>query len=192
SYDAERRPFAEQVVIASLHNAKTRLMPTLDLRDTPDPLDVLALGFGFRCRSNAVIATDDDQDLAEDPTKPSGRPGFRAPHVPVVRAGAEVSTVDLFGTHWVLIAADDAWRTAAEHAAGVLGIGLTSYRIGDDLVDPTGSLAERYGIGDAGASLIRPDGIVAWRSTVADTEPTATLVTALARLLDRSDVTTSA
>ena len=188
SYDAERRPYAEQIVIASLHNAKTRLAPSLDLSDVPDPLDAFALGFGFRCRSNAVIIDDDDPAPTEDPTKPSGRPGFRAPHVPVIVNGTELSTIDLYGNCWVLIAADDSWSAAAEDAANVFGVGLLSYRIGTDLIDPSGRLADRYGIGDAGASLIRPDGVVAWRTTVADTEPTATLVTALARLLDRADV----
>jgi aklavinone 12-hydroxylase len=188
SYDAERRPYAEQVVIASLHNAKIRLAPTLDLSDVPDPLDVFAIGFGLRCRSNAVIIDDDDQAPTEDPTKPTGRPGFRAPHVPVTVNGTALSTIDLYGNCWVLVANDDSWTAAADEAANVFGVGLMSYRIGADLIDPTGQLADRYGIGDAGASLIRPDGVVAWRTKAADTEPTATLVTALARLLDRTDV----
>ncbi|HEY0807604.1 MAG TPA: FAD-dependent oxidoreductase [Pseudonocardiaceae bacterium] len=183
SYQAERKPYAEQIVNTSLHNFKARLMPSLDLSDLSDlteRVDLLALGFGFRCRSDAVIAGDDDPALAEDPTKPSGRPGFRAPHANITVNGAELSTRDLFGNCWVLIAADDEWQAAAEHAANVFGVGLTTYRV-------DGATTQTYGIGDAGASLIRPDGVVAWRTAVAGTEPTRALVGALGRLLDRPD-----
>jgi hypothetical protein len=84
SYQAERLPYAEQVVIRSLHNAKERVLPSLDLSDIPEPLDHIGLGFGFRCRSAAVLADDDDPALTEGPTNPTGRPGFRAPHVSIV------------------------------------------------------------------------------------------------------------
>jgi len=36
-------------------------------------------------------------------------------------------------------------------------------RLGIDLDDPGGDLAAAYGIGQAGAVLVRPDGHVAWR-----------------------------
>lgn len=184
SYDAERRPFAEQVVNLSLHNAKTRLMPDLDLSDVPEPLDFLQLAFGFRYRSNAVIQEDNDGTPAEDPTTPTGRPGFRAPHIPVQHNGAQISTVDLFGNCWTLIATDEEWTAAADHAANLFGIGLTSYRAGADITGD--GLTERYGIGDHGASLIRPDGIIAWRTTnPADQDE---LATALATILDRPEV----
>jgi len=186
SYEAERKPYAEQVVILSLHNAKARLAPTLDLSDIPEPLDFLQLGFGFRYRSTAVIATDDDPAIAEDPTNPTGRPGFRAPHVPITVNGAQLSTIDLFGNCWTLIATDEAWTTVAEEAAIRFGIGLTTYRVGSDLIEKEARITERYGIGDHGASLIRPDGIVAWRTDTADVHG---LVPAMAILLDRSDIT---
>lgn len=186
SYEAERKPYAEQVVILSLHNAKARLAPALDLSDVPEPLDFLRLGFGFRCRSTAVVDSDDDPAIAEDPTTPTGRPGFRAPHVPVTHNGAQLSTIDLFGNCWTLIATDEAWLTAAERAAALFGIGLTTYRVGSDIHDSTNGITERYGIGEHGASLIRPDGVVAWRIDTADVDA---LVPTLATLLDRTDVT---
>ncbi|HEX4702419.1 MAG TPA: FAD-dependent oxidoreductase [Pseudonocardiaceae bacterium] len=190
SYDAERRPFAEQVVITSLHNAKERIKPDLDLTGVPEPLDAYRLGFGFRCRSGAVLIEDDDPSLAE--AAPSARPGFRAPHVAVAVNGFETSTVHLFGDGWVLIAGTDgtAWQRAAERAATVFGMRLTSYRLGAEVTDPTGQLATTYGIGDAGASLIRPDGVVAWRSGSAGDDNT--LIGVLSRLLDRADITVGA
>jgi aklavinone 12-hydroxylase len=179
SYQAERQPYAEQVVIRSLHNAKERLMPTLDLSDVPEPLDQLDLGFAFRCRSAAVLADDDDPALTEDPRTPTGRAGFRAPHVPVVVAGTEMSTVDLFGAGWVLIAADEGWRRAA------VGTPVRCYLLGADLSDPTGRLADTYGIGTFGASLVRPDGVVAWRTDTVSVDPASTLTGVLDRVLAR-------
>jgi aklavinone 12-hydroxylase len=180
SYQAERRPYAEQVVIRSLHNAKERLMPTLDLSDIPEPLDYLGLAFGFRCRSAAVLADDDDPALTEDPTRPTGRPGFRAPHVPITVGGTGLSTVDLFGSGWVLIAADEGWRRAAVDSP------VRCYRLGADLSDPTGRLADAYGIGTFGASLIRPDGVVAWRSDTLPPDPTRALTGVLDQVLART------
>jgi 2-polyprenyl-6-methoxyphenol hydroxylase-like FAD-dependent oxidoreductase len=187
SYQAERMPYAEHVVNTSLHLAKERTMRWLDLTGAPEPLDASELTFGFRCRSGAVIAEDDDPAPAEDPTHPSGRPGFRAPHLPVTAGGDEVSTHDLFGNGWVLLTGTDgrAWREAADSVADVLGLRLTAYRLGSELVDLTEALPDTYGIGDAGASLIRPDGVVAWRSGHDSPDAHGTLLAALCRLLDR-------
>ncbi|HYS41402.1 MAG TPA: FAD-dependent oxidoreductase, partial [Pseudonocardiaceae bacterium] len=162
-----------------LHNAKERMMPTLDLSDIPEPLDYLALAFGFRCRSGAVIVDDDDPAPAEDPTMPTGRPGFRAPHVSVVVGDTGMSTVDLFGSGWVLIAADEGWQRATVDTP------VRCYRLGADLSDPTGRLADTYGIGTFGASLVRPDGVVAWRTDTLPADPTDTLTSVLDRVLAR-------
>lgn len=188
TYEAERKPFAEQVVNTSLHNAKQRMWPELDLSGAPEPIDQIRLVLGYRVRSTAVIADDDDTAPTEDPFRPSGRPGFRAPHVPLVRDGVELSTMDLFGTGWVLITGQEGgvWHAAAKHAAEILGIRIDTYGLGPDLTDPTGTLAERYGIGIAGASLVRPDGVVAWRCDDEPTDPATRLLAVLAHLLDRS------
>jgi aklavinone 12-hydroxylase len=180
SYQAERQPYAEQVVIRSLHNAKERMLPTLDLSDIPEPLDYLALGFGFRCRSGAVIVDDDDPASTEDPTIPTGRPGFRAPHISVVVGDTGMSTVDLFGPGWVLLTGDAEWQGAA------VDLPVRCYRIGADLSDPTGRLADAYGIGAFGASLVRPDGVVAWRIATLPTDPAGTLAGVLDRVLARA------
>jgi aklavinone 12-hydroxylase len=69
--------------------------------------------------------------------------------------------------------------------AGTLGVRLTAYRVGSELTDLSGELPGRYGIGDAGASLVRPDGVVAWRSGHAEPDADGHLLTVLCRLLDR-------
>jgi putative polyketide hydroxylase len=174
SYDAERRPYATEVV----HNTLT-------------PVSM----FGFRCRSNAVIPQDDDTALTEDPDQPSGRPGFRAPHVPLVANGADViSTVDLFGDGWTLLTTEEGglWRQAAERVAHQLGLRLTAYGPGPELTDPTGGFAEVYGIDGTGASLVRPDGVVAWRCEYEVSDPAGTLFAVLRRLLGHQEAVQAA
>jgi putative polyketide hydroxylase len=96
----------------------------------------------------------------ENPLAPSGRPGFRAPHVTLAD---DVSTIDLVGRGWVLLAGHESGGAEeAERAAASLGIKLTTHRI------DSRAWERAYGVSSSGASLIRPDGFVAWR---AETEP---------------------
>ena len=185
TYEAERRPIAEIVVNTSLHNAKQRVMPHLDLTGVGEPVDALEIALGFRYRSTAVLAEDDDPRAAENPNEPSGRPGFRAPHVPIVVDGAGRSTVDLLGRGWVLLAAGPAWRQAAADVAKETGLPLACQIAGEDFEDPGALFAARYGLAAGGASLVRPDGIVAWRDRGGVEDPAATLRDVLAKVLHR-------
>ena len=70
----------------------------------------------------------------------------------------------------------------------LLGVPLSAYRVGPggDVEDADGAFAAAYGIGPGGATLVRPDGFIAWRSRDdGDPAGTATLTAALARLLRR-------
>jgi aklavinone 12-hydroxylase len=134
--------------------------------------------FGVRYRSAAIVSDSSDDD-AEDPLYPSGRPGFRAPYVAVT--GVVTSTTRLFGLDWVLIAGPDgaAWLDAADQVA-VRGV-----QVGVQIIDENGAVTAKYGIGTAGASLIRPDGVVAWRTDAASPDPAGTLNEVLTQLLAR-------
>ncbi|MEU5884575.1 aklavinone 12-hydroxylase RdmE [Spirillospora sp. NPDC047279] len=188
SYEAERRPIADLVVAESLGIYASRMAPHL-ADQVPEQIGAAKVLLGFRYRSDAVDASDTDADPApvEDPLEASGRPGFRAPHVWLDRSGSRVSTVDLFGSGWVLIAARDGsgWPEAARKVASELNVPLEAHAVGDGLADPEGTLPERYGIGPSGASLVRPDGIVAWRTGAETDDPTTTLRSALTALLSR-------
>ncbi|MFJ6671954.1 aklavinone 12-hydroxylase RdmE [Actinosynnema sp. NPDC091369] len=165
SYEAERRPYAQLVVDGSFANYVQRFAPHLAGPDVPAEVDPLHLTLGYRCRSDAVLITDPDPAPTEDPAQPSGRPGFRAPHVPVHLDGREVSTLDLFTT-WTLVTLNPSWRTAT-----VPGLHVPA------ITDPTGTLATRYAIGSTGATLVRPDGVIAWQTPSSPPSPPTPLLT---------------
>jgi aklavinone 12-hydroxylase len=187
SYDPERRNVAELVVAESLANYVDRMAPQLRSDAMPKPVGYLEVVFGIRQQSWAVLIDDEDPALVEDPLRPSGRPGFRAPHVPLLENGVEVSTVDYFGRDWVLLTGPEGgvWHEAAKHVADRLGIVVRTVGLGPTLTDPTDRLVEVYGIGHGGASLVRPDGVVAWRADFEVADAAGTLHTVLSRLLAR-------
>ena len=63
----------------------------------------------------------------------------------------------------------DAWESAARDVV--------------DVVRVQNYVTEAFGISPAGASLVRPDGFVAWRSETDQDDPRAALREALARSL---------
>jgi putative polyketide hydroxylase len=121
---------------------------------------------------------------------PTARPGSRAPHMWLQKGDEQVSTLDLYDTHFVLLAgpAGDAWGAVGQRIADFLGVPLRSYVVGlnGSLVDRTDAWQELYGVGPYGAVLVRPDGHVAWRTHDADSNPETRLATAFSRTLSLS------
>jgi putative polyketide hydroxylase len=148
-------------------------------RDVPI-IDDAAMELGQLYRSTAVLGAGGELPTALRPEQWAGQPGTRAPHSWVSIAGERHSMLDLFQDGWVLLADDARWRTAAAHASE-LGLTLQCACIGVD-VQPSDSDALRaaFGIGAGGASLIRPDGYIAWRVTALPTDPARALTDALA------------
>ena len=89
-----------------------------------------------------------------------------------------MSTLDLFDGRLTLLTGlrGRGWR----EAAAALPLQVLSF--GSDLHDDDGQVAERYGFGDRGAALVRPDGYVAWRADGA-TDPARVLRAAVDRTL---------
>jgi 2-polyprenyl-6-methoxyphenol hydroxylase-like FAD-dependent oxidoreductase len=190
TYDAERRPVSSMVVEQAYTRYVLRVDPSLPRDDMAAPLDDASIELGPVYRSAAVLAPpDDDGAVVVDPRGPGGRPGTRAPHLVVESDGAPVSVLDLFGSGFVLLAGPGgrAWCDAAAQVAGDLDVPLTAHRVAVDgpLVDRDERFPGAYGIGNDGAVLVRPDGVVAWRSTTAATDARATLDGVLRRLLFR-------
>ena len=155
-------------------------------------LNEQGLIFGASYESSAVVPDGTPPAAVSDPVTqyvPSARPGGRAPHDWLERRGERVSTIDLFGTGFVLLAAaeGDAWIGAAAGLAATVGCGLVAYKIGGrgHLADPEGAWASSYGLEPGGAVLVRPDGYVGWRSRDATADPARVLKDALERILGR-------
>lgn len=66
--------------------------------------------------------------------------------------------------------------------AARLNLSLTVYRIGTDVEDPEGRFTKTYGITERGATLIRPDGFVAWRAEADEGDLAAAVDKILARV----------
>jgi 2-polyprenyl-6-methoxyphenol hydroxylase-like FAD-dependent oxidoreductase len=178
TYETERMPVARFTVEQAFSRYVARTAPWLQTSQKTEPLAQdfdIELGYLY----------GSDLGTHADPRETFGMPGSRAPHVWLTRRGQRVSTIDLTG-HYLLLAGPegDAWIAAAQAAGGERGgLTLDAYCIGKDLADHDGRFAESYGIFNDGASLVRPDGFVAWRSSVMPADPVAALRKALGQSL---------
>jgi putative polyketide hydroxylase len=167
SHDPERRPYADAIAGQQYAAYVDRHAPQCRDGTEDAPIEpVSTVFFGYRNLSGAVaLEPDDDGAQWENPERPTGRPGSRAPHVRLRRDGFELSTTDLFGLGFTLLvgAAGQDWLRAGDKVAEELGIRCTGYVIAED-VDIDGAFGARYGIGPTGATLVRPDGVIAWRA----------------------------
>ncbi len=192
SYSPERRPTSHLIVEQAYTRYVLRVDDSLPKDNLAAPLDDPSIELGSIYRSSAVLdapeLTAEDEPL-DNPRTPTGALGVRAPHLPLERGGEQISTYDVVGTGFVLLAGSDgqAWCAAASDAAKSLGLSLAAYRVGTDgdLVDPGGAFQAAFGIGAGGAVLVRPDAVLAWHSVDAVDDPTAALTDALTRLLSR-------
>jgi hypothetical protein len=193
SYDAERRSIGELTVEQAYSRYVTRVAPYLGTDGMQPLVDDFSMEIGSRCNSSAVILEPGDEDrVHEHPRESKGRPGSRAPHVFLESDGKTVSTLDLFGQQYVLLAAADgqAWRQAALTAAEKTGLPFDARVVGgDELRDPNGRFPDAYGISETGAVIVRPDGVVGWRAPDATGASEATAHQVLAALLCRNDQT---
>ena len=140
-------------------------------------LNEQGLIFGACYRSTAVVPDGTPPVAVDDPVTeyvPSARPGSRAPHVRLKRGDEQISTIDLFGPHFVLLAGrdGDAWRRAAQ-GLGTSWPPLIAFTVGKDgdLSDPDGDWHDAYGVDPDGMVLVRPDGHIAWRSRSGASNP---------------------
>ena len=110
----------------------------------------------------------------------------------LLRGGARISTLDLFGKNFCVLAAADGagYCDAARDAAADLGLALDCLSRGwraKMSAIPDGRFADAYGLSDSGAVIVRPDGFVAWRAKDARHASTATVSAVLRSLLCRND-----
>jgi putative polyketide hydroxylase len=188
TYQDERRPVGVLTMQQALARWGARVGAGTEGEQAP-LLDYTAIAFGYRYRSPAVIGGVADGAPALLPSQLRGQPGTRAPHVWLTRGGERLSTLDLFGRQFVLLAGSDGqeWVDAARRLSGERGVDLAAYRIGPggDLTDIEGEFVTAYELAPAGTVFVRPDGFVAWR-TPAEADPAAALEDALLHALGRA------
>jgi putative polyketide hydroxylase len=182
TYDAERRPVAwlrhQQIFARPDYKAEAAGAAA----DEPI-LDDDAMEFGQLYRSDAVLGAGALLPPARRPHEWAGQPGTRAPHLWISRGGERLSTLDLFRSGWVLMAEDERWDAAARDASARSGITLESVLIGRDVMPPSrDAFRNAYGLDATGASLVRPDGYIAWRSAGLPGDPAGALANALRRV----------
>jgi 2-polyprenyl-6-methoxyphenol hydroxylase-like FAD-dependent oxidoreductase len=170
TYDDERRPVGEFTCEQAYTRYVVRLDPELDGKENLQPyVPEHVVELGYRYDSPAVVVEAGDAARFEDPKEPSASPGTRAPHL-WLEPGRSI--LDLLGGGFIVLSAAEGWREPAE----TLGI--------DSHVIEAEGFGDLYGVGADGASLVRPDGFVAWRTR--DAGDAEALRSVLARILDRS------
>jgi len=187
TYETERKPVAHLTVDFQTANYLVRMRPDRDdLKSNAPAIDYMAVALGYRYRSPAILLdVPDDGSPVINPFASAGLPGTRAPHLVISRAGQQLSTIDLFGAHFLLLASPDgeAWKTAAAIVAAQRGLPLDIYRLGTDILDVENEWSARYGVDRDGAVLIRPDGFIAWRSRTRVDDPSGIFESVLNQVL---------
>jgi hypothetical protein len=179
SYDAERRPVAwlrhQQIFARTDYKAHAA-----GAAEGAQILDDDAMEFGQLYRSSAVFDVSAELPAALRPDEWAGQPGTRAPHVWLRRGEEQLSTLDLLQRHWVLLTEEPSWRAATARASELSGVDITCVCVGSDVhaLDREDFQAA-FGLGAGGATLIRPDGYVAWRAIHGPDQSGRTLAGAL-------------
>lgn len=161
TYDDERRP------IGWLRHQQTFSRPDyaawVGTGFVPEPLfGDAALEFGQLVRSSAVIGAGPSLPAAATPDQWKGQPGTRAPHCWIEAGGTTRSTLDLFGHGFVLMSERADWMPVAR------AFGLEAVHVASDVIFPRDqAFGDVFGVSPDGATLIRPDGVIAWRTALA-------------------------
>jgi len=176
TYHDERQPFGKAITEQALANAVSmgRTEKTLQGKGARrEFLNEQGMIFGATYRSAAVLPDGSPPPVVANPVTdyaPSAWPGARAPHAWVKKDGERLSTIDLVGNGFVLLAGakGGAWVDAARPFE------VKPIALGDE--EPW---RELYGIDEAGAVLVRPDGHVGWRSAGLAADPDRDLAGAI-------------
>ncbi|HZR39591.1 MAG TPA: FAD-dependent oxidoreductase [Ktedonobacteraceae bacterium] len=190
TYDTERRPVGREAAEEAGSMSDEHGLLSLQLQQSTFVNSFARmLGYGYQYASQAIIA-EGHAGLAPDGQDFTGYPGTRAPHIWIEHKGKRISTLDLFGTSFALFTGSDGavWCDAARAVSTRSGTGIIAYQIGanGDLLVQDSRWQEVYGITARGASLVRPDGFVAWRSREMAGDPQQALEQVLYRLSCRS------
>jgi 2-polyprenyl-6-methoxyphenol hydroxylase-like FAD-dependent oxidoreductase len=212
TYEQERRAIAEFVLQQAMAQLATRTGTATAAQQRQVAGD-LAVSFGYRYRAGAFLpeqtSTQQDLPVARDPAELCGEPGTRAPHLWLSHNSRQVPVLDLLGPRFTLLTGHQGqtWVEASRRVAKRLGIEIRVHpiaRAGDFATNFASTTnrqqcitsadrhwTQRYGITADGATLIRPDDFVAWRSPTLPDDPAGTLSAVLDLILHLPTVTKS-
>jgi hypothetical protein len=176
SYARERQPVARFTVEQAFSRYVARTAPWLAATQQTDPI-----AHDFDIEIGYLYGRD---ALHADPRTTHGLPGSRLPHYWLERDGRRLSTIDLTG-QWLLLAGRRAATGSRPHAQPpICSVVCRSRRTARA---PISATPKEYlpepGIPDTGATLVRPDGFVAWRADSAGPSPTTAVHEALSHVL---------
>ena len=183
TYDAERRPIARVAAEESYRQFSGERPPR--------PFGNWGMILGGQVESGAIVADGTDPPRVADAAMEYvavARPGHRLPHAWLGDGSARRSTLDLLGPGFTLLTRDPAWVEAAHALAALAGPPLDAHLLaGDRTPGDRAAFDAQFGIGEGGAVLTRPDGIVGWRARATDQRrpPREALAEGLGRLLGR-------
>jgi putative polyketide hydroxylase len=167
TYNAERLPVGEFTTEQAYSRYVTRTAPYLGTKGMQPVAPDLDIELGYGYDSAAICrGVEPAAPLHQSPRESRGLPGTRAPHVWLERAGGPpTSTLDLFGRHFALLLGPEAaaWAEGAHELVKRSRLRLNVHTLP--------GIHDAYGISPAGAALVRPDGVVAWRSAAAGVGP---------------------
>src|SRR5215469_15593986 len=189
TYRDERGPVGTLATEQAYTRYVARTAPYIGMAGAQPLASDLNVELGYVYRSPAIAADGSDDGVVHlNPREMRGRPGTRAPHVWMRRQGERISTLDLPGKAFKLLAGPQAqrWCAQAEQAAGRAGVELTVHRVGaGGLEDSDRAFCGAYGIEESGCVLVRPDDFVGWRARTNTSGSAEELGKVLTRMLAR-------
>lgn len=146
---------------------------------------------GYTYQQGSFIPDGDAPPQSLDGTQYTATttPGRRVPHAWFELGGEQVSTLDLVSEGWgftlITDTAGQAWADAAAAVADEAGLPITAHVVGgaSGPADSSGRWAQINQLDAGGALLVRPDQVVAWRSTAPGQDHGAQLSAALQQVL---------
>jgi putative polyketide hydroxylase len=208
-YEIERRGHSEQIIEASVSNMRGAISngppsgPPSGLGASARPPGLgsagappaqrsqMGLYFGFMYNSGSVIPDGTVPPALTDPKNeyvPHAMPGARAPHI-WIDPRYQRSVLDLFGSGFVLLAASrNGWAAAAERIGFETNFPLRMFDIQGECRTPEIWVQWKtlYGVHEDGAVLVRPDGMVAWRSNGRTDDAYTALLSVLEQIMGKN------
>ncbi|KAL4894056.1 FAD binding domain-containing protein [Aspergillus ambiguus] len=172
TYEIERRPVAQlrhdQIFVRSDYKIHLNEKSVTGVK-----LDNDAMEFGEIYKSRGFVGVSDDLPLARKPDEWAGQPGTHIPHFWVQKNDKALSIQDLIGrVHWALVSVEKEWSEVVAWVNARSPVQVKCVQIGGDVdIADVESFCRAMGLSDQGASLIRPDGYIAWRTKDMPSEP---------------------